>query len=51
MWLRGYGEVGIVRHWGQSAGLEVHAVGDERQRLVKGDPLIKAVLLAGVPMV
>jgi hypothetical protein len=36
---------------GRSAGLEVYAVGDERQRLVKGDPLIKAVPLAGVPMV
>jgi hypothetical protein len=36
---------------GRSAGLEVYAVGDERQRLVKGDPLIKAVPLASVPMV
>jgi hypothetical protein len=35
----------------RSAGLEVHAVGDKRQRLVKGDPLIKAVPLASVPMV
>jgi uncharacterized protein with PIN domain len=35
----------------RSAGLEVHAVGDKRQRLVKGDPLIKAEPLTSVPMV